>query len=79
MARQRRQQDDDQPGRLEGKAPIKAAALAVLLKGPGHGYYVASEINKLLGSWAVNPKNIYEPLKQLEKAGLVRSQKEPIP
>jgi DNA-binding PadR family transcriptional regulator len=79
MARRRRQRDADQHGRLEGKAPIKAAALAVLLEAPGHGYDVAGRINKRLGSWAVNPKNIYDPLKQLERAGLVRHQKEPIP
>jgi DNA-binding PadR family transcriptional regulator len=66
------------PGRLEGKAPVKAATLAVLLEAPGHGYDVAKRINRRMGSWAVDPKHIYEPLKQLEKAGLVWSREEPI-
>jgi DNA-binding PadR family transcriptional regulator len=80
MAQGRRQRRRDlQPGRLVGKAPIKAAALAVLLEAPGHGYDVARRINRRMGTWAVDPKHIYDPLKQLEKAGLVWSRKEEIP
>lgn len=77
MARQ--DNKSERPGRLEGKAPIKAAALAVLLEAPGHGYDVAARINRRMGVWSVDPKRIYEPLKQLENAKLVRSCKEPIP
>jgi DNA-binding PadR family transcriptional regulator len=80
MARARRQRRDDdaKPGRLDGKAPIKAAALAVLLEAQGHGYDVATRINKRMGTWAIDPKHIYAPLKQLEAAGLVRFEREPI-
>jgi hypothetical protein len=39
------------PARLEAKAPVKAAALAVLLEAPGHGYDVAQRINRRMGSW----------------------------
>ncbi len=80
MSRGRRQrQEEPQPGRLEGKAPIKAAVLAVLLEGPGHGYDVARRVNQRMGTWAINPKHIYQPLKQLEGAGLVRSEVVPSP
>jgi DNA-binding PadR family transcriptional regulator len=79
MPRRRRQRNqEDQPRRLDGKAPIKAAALAVLLEAPGHGYDVATRINKRMGTWAINPKHIYRPLGQLEAAGLVLSRKEDI-
>jgi DNA-binding PadR family transcriptional regulator len=77
VQRQRRG-DGPKPGRLDGKAPIKAAALAVLLEAPGHGYDVATRINKRMGTWAIDPRHIYEPLKQLETAGLVWFRKEPI-
>jgi DNA-binding PadR family transcriptional regulator len=80
MPRRRRQpQSDPQPGRLEGKAPVKAAVLGVLLEAPGHGYDVAKRLNQRMGTWILNPKHIYEPLKQLERAKLVRSQREPSP
>lgn len=80
MARAKRQQRATRsPGRLEGKAPIKAAVLGVLLEAPGHGYDVAKRLNQRMGTWIVNPKHIYEPLKQLETAELVWSRKEPIP
>lgn len=80
MARARRQRRDDdaKPSRLDGSAPIKAAVLAVLLEAAGHGYDVATRVNKRMGTWAINPKHIYEPLKQLEKAGLVRFRRESI-
>ena len=80
MARARRQQKGrPSPGRLEGKAPIKAAVVGVLLEAPGHGYDVAKRVNQRMGVWAVDPKRIYEPLKQLEDAKLVWSREEPIP
>ena len=68
-----------QPRRLDGKAPIKAAALAVLLESPGHGYDVATRINRRMGTWSIDPKHIYGPLGQLEDAGFVWSRKEVIP
>jgi DNA-binding PadR family transcriptional regulator len=78
MSRGRRQtQVDVQPGRLDAKAPIKSAVLAVLLEAPGHGYDVAKRVNRRMG-WNYDPKHIYEPLKQLETAGLVWFRKEPI-
>lgn len=81
MSRTRRQREraaeEDRP-HLDGKAPIKAAAFAVLLDEPGlHGYKVATRINKLLG-WAIDPKHIYEPLKQLESSKLIWSRTESI-
>jgi DNA-binding PadR family transcriptional regulator len=80
MARpRRRHQSADRPGRLEGKAPIKAAAVSVLLEGPAHGYGVVATINERMGTWAVIPKHIYDPLNQLERDGLIWHQKEPIP
>lgn len=79
MPPRRRQRDQEhQPRRLDGKAPIKAAALAVLLEAPGHGYHVATRINKRMGTWAIDPKHIYRPLRQLEEAGLVWSRREDI-
>jgi DNA-binding PadR family transcriptional regulator len=80
MPRRRPQREQaHRPRRLDGKAPIKAAALAVLLEGPAHGYRVATRINKRMGTWAIDPKHIYAPLDQLEKAKLISSRKEPIP
>jgi len=64
---------------VEGRSPVKAAALAVLLEGPTYGYDVAKRINRRMGaSWHVQEKHIYTVLKQLEAAGLVRSEKTPI-
>lgn len=79
MARSRRQRRADQPGRLEGKSPTKAAALSVIMEGPTHGYGVVAKINEILGIWAVLPKHIYDPLKQLERDGLIQHRLEPIP
>ncbi len=64
---------------VEGRSPIKAAALAVLLEGPTYGYEVAKRINRRMGaSWHVQAKHIYPVLKQLEAEGLVWSQSRPI-
>lgn len=79
MPRRRTQREQDRPRRLDGKAPIKAAALAVLLEAPGHGYDVATRINRRMGTWMIDPKHIYQPLRQLEEAGLVYSSEEGIP
>jgi DNA-binding PadR family transcriptional regulator len=64
---------------VEGRSPVKAAALAVLLEGPTYGYDVAKRINRRMGaSWHVQAKHIYPVLKQLEEAGLVRSEEREI-
>jgi PadR family transcriptional regulator, regulatory protein PadR len=65
---------------LDGASPVKAAALAVLLEAPGHGYDVARRVNRQMGgSWRVQPKHIYSFLKRLEQAGLVMSKAQPVP
>ena len=57
---------------VEGRSPLKATVLAVLLEGPTYGYDVAQQIARRMGaSWHVQPKHIYKLLEQLEKAGLV--------
>jgi DNA-binding PadR family transcriptional regulator len=57
---------------IDGKSPVKAAVLAVLLDAPGHGYDVARRLNRRMGSsWTVRPKHIYSTIKQLEQDGLV--------
>jgi DNA-binding PadR family transcriptional regulator len=66
--------------RLTGKSPIKVAALAVLIEGPGHGWDVAHRVNMVMGpSWRVEGKRIYAPLSQLASEGLVRIEQEPCP
>jgi DNA-binding PadR family transcriptional regulator len=60
---------------VEGRSPLKAAALAVLLEGPTYGYDVARQINRRMGaSWHVQAKHIYAVLDQLKDAGLLRSE-----
>jgi DNA-binding PadR family transcriptional regulator len=62
---------------LDGKSPIRAAVLAVLIEQPGHGWDVARRASRRMGSsWRVDPKHIYPYLERLEREGLVRSQKE---
>lgn len=64
---------------VEGRSPLKAAVLAVLLEGPGYGYDIAMRINRRVGSsWHLKPKHIYKPLEELERAGLVWSEVRPI-
>lgn len=70
---------EEKPPRLDTKTPIKSAVLAVLLEGPGHGYDVWKRVTRHMGSWDLDSKHIYEPLKQLERAGLVWSRQKPIP
>ncbi len=62
---------------LDGKSPIRAAVLAVLIEQPGYGWDVARRASRRMGSsWRVDPKHIYPYLERLEREGLVRSQKE---
>jgi DNA-binding PadR family transcriptional regulator len=57
---------------VDGRSPLKAAALAVLLDGPTYGYDVAKRIERRMGaSWHIQAKHIYRLLEELEKAGLV--------
>lgn len=65
---------------VEGRSPLKAAVLAVLLlEGPTYGYDIAQRINRRMGSsWHVQAKHIYKLLEQLEKAGLVWHEDRPI-
>jgi DNA-binding PadR family transcriptional regulator len=63
---------------LDGKSPVRAAVLAVLIEAPGHGWDVARRASRRMGSsWQVEPKHIYPYLKQLEADGLVRAEQEP--
>jgi DNA-binding PadR family transcriptional regulator len=69
---------DESKTRLDGRSPLRTAALAVLLERPGHGYDVAHRINMRLGaSWHLEAKHIYPVLQALERAGLLRSEKDP--
>jgi DNA-binding PadR family transcriptional regulator len=62
---------------LDGKSPVRAAVLAVLIEAPGHGWDVARRASRRMGvSWRVEPKHIYPYLKRLEADGLVRSERE---
>jgi DNA-binding PadR family transcriptional regulator len=65
---------------LSGKSLIRAAVLAVLTEMPGHGWDVARRASRRMGSsWPLSdPKHIYPYLKRLEKAGLIRSKREPL-
>jgi DNA-binding PadR family transcriptional regulator len=63
---------------LDGKSPVRAAVLAVLIEAPGHGWDVARRASRRMGSsWRVEPKHVYPYLKRLEADGLVRSAREP--
>lgn len=60
---------------LSGRSPLRAAVIAVLLEGPGHGYEIASRLKVRMGpSWRIYAKHLYTVLRDLEKAGLVRSE-----
>jgi DNA-binding PadR family transcriptional regulator len=62
---------------LDGKSPVRAAVLAVLIEAPGHGWDVARRASRRMGSsWRVEPRHVYPYLKQLEADGLVRSERE---
>jgi DNA-binding PadR family transcriptional regulator len=63
---------------LGRRSPLPAAVVGVLLEGPGYGYEIASRLQKRLGpSWRIYAKHLYPLLKELEKAGLVRSEETP--
>lgn len=60
------------------RSPVRAAVVAVLLEGPGHGYDIAKRLKIRLGpSWRIYAKHLYPVLKQLEMDGLVRSEERP--
>lgn len=62
---------------LDGRSPVRAAALTVLMEAPGHGWDVARRVNRRMGaSWRVKAKHIYPTLRQLEADGLVRCVRE---
>jgi DNA-binding PadR family transcriptional regulator len=65
-----------QPEWMSGNcSPLKGAALGLLVQRPGHCYELASRMNARLGpAWLVDPKELYRPLKALEREGLVRSE-----
>ena len=62
---------------LDGKSPIRAAVLAVLIEQPGHGWDVARRAIRRMGtSWRIDPKSVYPYLEWLEREQLVRVQRE---
>jgi len=62
---------------LDGKSPVRAAVLAVLIEQPGHGWDVARRASRRMGSsWRVDPKHVYPYLERLVREGLVRAEKE---
>lgn len=62
---------------LDGRSPIRAAVLAVLIEQPSHGWGVARRVSRRMGlSWRLDPKHVYSYLERLEREGLVRSRKE---
>jgi DNA-binding PadR family transcriptional regulator len=63
--------------KLDGKSPVRAAVLAVLIEQPGHGWDVARRASRRMGSsWRVDPKHVYPYLERLMREGLVRVEKE---
>jgi DNA-binding PadR family transcriptional regulator len=58
---------------LAERSPLRAAVLAVVLEGPGHGYEIAARLAWRVGpSWRIYAKHLYPVLKSLEKDGYVR-------
>jgi DNA-binding PadR family transcriptional regulator len=71
--------DKQKAALVDGRSPLKAAVLAVLLEGPTYGYDIARQINRRMGtSWHVQAKHIYRPLEQLEHAGLAWSEEQSV-
>ena len=63
---------------LGGRSPLKAAVLAVVLEGPGHGYEIAARLAWRVGpSWRIYAKHLYPVLKSLERDGYVRVEEVP--
>jgi DNA-binding PadR family transcriptional regulator len=55
---------------------IKFLLLALLAKGPRHGYDLKSQFEGLFGgTWPLNPGQVYMTLDRLEEAGLVTSKR----
>jgi DNA-binding PadR family transcriptional regulator len=61
---------------MRGSSPLKGALLGLLLQQPGHGYDLALRLHRRLGpAWQIEAKGLYPMLQQLERAGLVSSEK----
>ena len=57
------------------RGDIRAAVLAILAEGPGHGYEVITRLEeKSGGRWRPSPGSVYPTLQLLEDEGLVRSE-----
>lgn len=57
------------------RGDIRAAVLAILAEGPGHGYEVITRLEeKSGGRWRPSPGSVYPTLQMLEDEGLVRSE-----
>jgi DNA-binding PadR family transcriptional regulator len=63
-------------GWMRGSSPLKGALLGLLVQHPGHGYDLALRLHRRLGpAWQIEAKGLYPMLQQLERAGLVSSEK----
>jgi DNA-binding PadR family transcriptional regulator len=61
---------------MRGSSPLKGALLGLVLQRPGHGYDLANRLDRRLGpAWQITAKDLYRMLEQLERAGLVSSQR----
>jgi DNA-binding PadR family transcriptional regulator len=61
---------------MRGSSPLKGALLGLVLQRPGHGYDLANRLTRRLGpAWQIEAKSIYPMLQQLERAGLLCSQR----
>jgi DNA-binding PadR family transcriptional regulator len=61
---------------MRGSSPLKGALLGLVLQRPGHGYDLANRLGRRLGpAWQIEAKSIYPMLQQLERAGLVSSER----
>lgn len=61
---------------MRGSSPLKGALLGLLVQHPGHGYDLALRLHRRLGpAWQIEAKGLYPMLQQLERAGLVSSEK----
>lgn len=58
----------------QGITSLKMAVLAALVEQPGHGYHLANRLGMRMGpAWQVEPKRVYEVLKELEAEGMASS------
>jgi DNA-binding PadR family transcriptional regulator len=63
-------------GWMRGSSPLKGALLGLLVQHPGHGYDLSLRLHRRLGpAWQIEAKGLYPMLQQLERAGLVSSEK----